>query len=311
MKKLTELYLFNSLPDGTRNAMVRDMTNEMLIDNHGVPMAKIQEQVTTIQRRYKYASRSKIVDELTKGELVPVFDEKMVVPAFVPAWLVYKAGKIVGVANISLHAKQQGQFLEIDNKRLFGLLQDAVVLRGLHQNQNKITNNMTVVKASSSVYTRMFVRCLDRLYSLNLEPVQADKASYLVSKFFLLYVLGKADSESVKGVALKAAVNETPVSVIERVEDENEVDFSSLDGFVESLGDAVPTLRNLNVRSLAETWTRMYGDSTILGIESFQYFTTAIFSAATASGLNNEAVINNLASKDVQSFYLEFFRVVR
>jgi len=311
MKKLTELFLFSALSPNVRESIVRDITNDLIIDNHKVEESSIQDQTSIIQRRYKYSSKNAVITDYSRNDTVMVYDEKMSVPAFIPAWLMMKNGNVLGIGNLSLYSKMEEKNLNIDVKKLFGIMQAATTLRNLQFNQNKVINNVALLKNLSFVYSRMFSRCLDRLYSLNLDPVQADRVSYLTSKFFLMYVVGKPLNSTVEGIALGNVLNDTPVSSIERMNDEFEFNFDKIDEFVEDLSKAIPSLSNANIRPLTETWTRMYGDTTILGIESFQYFLVSIFSVATGVSVNNETIINNLASKQIQNAYLEFFRITK
>jgi hypothetical protein len=312
MKKLTELYLFSNFAEKNRERIIAELTSEMLVKNRTVKQMAVQEQIATIQRRFKYSSKSQVLDQFTAGNVIPIYDPKMFVPTFIPAWPAFVDKRIVTVVNLSSHAKESmNDILEIEPKKLFGLLQAGSIIGGIIKNENKIINNVSILKKAAKIYTRMFARCLDRLYSLSLEEIQADRASYCIAKFFLIYVVGKTDNETVKGIATSCIPNNSPKSVFERLEGEYELDYTSFPGFIKDLSQVIPSLGTLSLRAFVEAWSRMYGDSTFLSIESFQYFAVNIFSAATSSALNNEGIINNLAGKDVSELYQEFFRIIR
>ncbi len=315
LKKLTELHLFDLFVTSTGSSSsgaVRDMTNEVLTQQFGVEQKQIADQLGVIQRRFKFVSRSRMLGDLETGAVLPVFDEKLAVPSFIPAWLIYKDQEIKAISNFTLYGKRaEDGSLEIDNKKVFGLLQSATTILALFRNQNMVANNATMIKNSTYAYVRMFVRCLDRAYSLNLQRDTADRVAYLTGKFFQVCVMGRSDNESTRAVAAQSVANGTPPGALARLDEEFTGPLDSLTGFVDALSQEFEVLRHLTERSLVENWLRMYGDSTLLAIESYYYFLSTVFSAVTTSGLNNEVMINGLADKQIIAAHSEFFRLVR
>ena len=311
LKKMTELHLFKLFVASTRSTAVRDMTNEVLTQEFTVDREAIADQLGVIQRRFKFTSKSKVLADLEQGLVVPVFDNKLAVPSFIPVWLVYRSQEINAIANLSLYAKKDGDVLQIDNKKVFGLLQAASTALGLFQNQNRVSNNTTIIKNATYAYVRMFVRCLDRAYSLNLQKETADRVAYLTGRFFQICIMGRSDNETTKAVAASAIANDTPKDALARLDEEFDGPLDDLQGFVDALAGRFEVLRHLTLRSLAENWLRMYGDSSLLGLESLYYFLVMVFSAVTTSGLNNETVINGLADRQIIAAHSEFFRLVK
>jgi len=282
------------------------LTQEFTVDREA-----IADQLGVIQRRFKFTSKSKVLADLEQGLVVPVFDNKLAVPSFIPVWLVYRSQEINAIANLSLYAKKDGDVLQIDNKKVFGLLQAASTALGLFQNQNRVSNNTTIIKNATYAYVRMFVRCLDRAYSLNLQKETADRVAYLTGRFFQICIMGRSDNETTKAVAASAIANDTPKDALARLDEEFDGPLDDLQGFVDALAGRFEVLRHLTLRSLAENWLRMYGDSSLLGLESLYYFLVMVFSAVTTSGLNNETVINGLADRQIIAAHSEFFRLVK
>jgi hypothetical protein len=312
LKKLTELHLFNLTFATSLSDRVKDMTNEVLTTNFRVDTKDIADQLAVIQRRFKFISKSKIIADLEQGVTIPIFDPKLAIPSFIPTWLVYRDQDISAISNFTIYGKRADDgTLDIDNKKVYGLLQSASTVMALFQNQNKISNNATIIKNCTHAYVRMFIRCLDRAYSLNLQKDTADRVAYLVGKFFQVCVMGRPDGESTRAIALQSVSNDTPHSLLTRLDEEFTGPLDSLPGFIEALSQHFEVLRHLTLRTLVENWLRMYGDSTLLAIESFYYFLTTIFAAVTTSGLNNEVVINGLADKQIIAAHAEFFRLIK
>jgi hypothetical protein len=232
----------------------------------------------------------------------------------IPTWLILKGNDISAICNLTLYAKdldKNEKLLDIDNKKLYGLLQSGTILLGLFKNQNKITNNIIMIKNSTYIYTRMLVRCLDRAYSLNYNKTIADKVAYLIAKFFQIYIMGRTDNETTKGIAFSCISNDTSKNALNQLDEEFDCDFSDFNEFIEELSKTFEELRHLSLRVLVENWIRMYGDSTLFALESYYYFLITIFFTFIMTGLNNEVVINNLASKEINAAYLEFFRLIQ
>lgn len=312
IKKLTELYLFNALPEDRRSAILASMTGLPILERATVSREALGEQLALIQRRYKYPSKARVLADVESGAIRMVYDKAMAVPSFLPAWLVIRDQRVEAVVNLSLHARETGDgFLEIDPKRLFGLAQCGTIALAVFNRENKIVNSMGVVKGLTYAYTRMFVKCLDRLYALNLDGLQSDRAAYLVAKWFQLGILGRVPSETVDGVARQCTNNGTPQAALERAEAESSVSYESISDFTDSLANSVAPLSTLQLRTLVEAWTRMYGDSTVLALESMPLFAMTAMSAVVSASLNNEAVIAQIAGSQLGSAYLEFFNITR
>lgn len=310
LKKLSELHLMNSLNSKTYNSIINTLKDSTIVDRFAVKQIAIQDQIATIQRRYKYISKNKVLDDFESGNTKLVFDEKMTVPSFVPAWLTIYNKKVVAVGNLSLYAKENNSLLDIDTKKLFGIMQSASILSGIYHKENKILNNHNMMKNLAQAYSRLFIRVLDRQFSLNLHPNQADKAAYLIGKFFILNLMDKKANKSIDDIAFSCCRNDITRNLIDRIEDEYEIDYTSLTKFVESLSGSIEELQLLTLKSITEGWISMYGAGMILGLESFNYFLVNLMAVSSSSMLNNETLINNLITKQIQKVYMEFFRII-
>jgi hypothetical protein len=312
LKLLTQTELFANLPDSFRDNIIKSMTSELLLTKYNVNRDRLKDNLSVIQRRYKYPSKVRVIESVESGEVIPVFDSASVIPTSIPAWLVYdKSKNIVAIANLSPYAKEGKVDLEIDIKKLFGCIQAGLVVLGLYTSENKVINNANILKNATYIYTRMFARCLDRIYSLNLDPLQTDRVSYQIAKFFQIHLMSRENNATTKNLAMTTIPGQTPKASLERMDEEYVLDYSSLTKFVESLSSSSPALSNLTIRSFMEVWIKMFGSSALFAVESGIYFFVAVMSAASLSGMNTELIINNLADKQVQALYSEFFRLVR
>jgi len=314
LKKLVDLQLFQDFAE-TRPSVKSDMVLDDLTETRSVKADQIDDQLAVIRRRFKFASRNRVLADFERGAVVPIFDEALAVPLFIPAWLIYKSGQVVALVNLSLYARRaaEGGALELDNRKMFGLLQSGSTLLALFENLNRVTNSMPVVKPAAYAYTRMLCRVLDKAYSLHMNRVHADQAAYLVALWFLTSCCSRPDNESTRGLAMGCVAGDTSPAIVRRVEEHIGEDGipAALNEFVELLAVSTETLRHATVRGIVESWMTTYGEGTLLAIESLQYFLATIFGVATNAGLCNESVVNQLAGSQLVDCHSEFFRLVR
>lgn len=311
LRPLSKLFLFENLQPLRKKEILDALTSTEYAKTYSVQKEEILEQINVIQRRFKYVSKNLVIDELEKGNIIPVFNETSKIPVFIPPWLIQEGNTIKSVVDISGYSKKDGDYQNISNKHLFALLQNALVINKLFYNENKILMNVTITKALTKIYTRMVLRVFDRLYSLNLDPLRADQCAYMVGKFFQIYLMGKTDNETTRAIAFDCCKNETPRFVIDKIESEFSINYESFPDFLTDISDNVSKISLLTIRKFIETWSGMYGETTMFASESFHCFLCSIFSANVSAGINNESVINSLAAKNIQDAYLEFFRLIK
>lgn len=318
-KKLQDMILFSSLPASTKERFLSTMTNEAQITALRVQEDQIVEQLSIIRKRYKFPSKSSVLALFDQGILRPVYDQSgtFILPTFLTAWLMSdRITTVKAVVNLTLYArkrpvtdKERGGDVDIDVKQLYGLMQNGLVAYLLYRYENRIINTMDVVKNAMQCYVRMILRCLDRLFALNSDKVATDRAAYIIGCFFLVNVLGKSDGIAVRGLAYQCCHNRTKQDIVEAVYDNLTPDYTDLTGLFSTLSAGVPALSSATLRGVLETWTRLYGDSTLLAMESFLHFAQMLSATYVGAQLNNELLINTVTQDYLKNFNVAFFQI--
>lgn len=318
-KKFTELVLFSSLPSSTKERFLSNMSNEGYLKRIRVREEMIAEQMSIIKKRYKFPSKSAIIDLFEMGVLYPVCDggSSFLIPTFIPAWLMSDSiTSVKAVVNLTQYGKRKattdteyGGEVDIDVKQLYGLLQNGLVLYLMYRHENKLMNSAEVIKNAMQCYVRMVLRCLDRIFSLNTDKISTDRAAFVIACFFLINIVGKAEGESVYGLAYQCCHNKTQRSVVESVFENYEMDYTNIASLFSALSATITPLRKATLRGTLEIWTRLYGDSTLLAMENFAQFAQVLASTNVGAQLCNEVMVNSVVADYIKKFNTAFFQV--
>lgn len=148
--------------------------------------------------------------------------------------------------------------------------------------KDKVINNSTVLETSSRIYSNFFFKIIEKAKKSINSEFQQDLVLYFIAKFFLINVLEKPDGSLVDDIAYQAIKNRTTMSSIKNIEAANTIDFTSLKGFLETIGEFLD-FGKLTYLDLAINWAKLYGETTIFAIEYFPYLLHFLFSGLRGS----------------------------
>lgn len=305
-KKLSECFLFQSINTDARAKIITEMSNKSIVDNYALTKDLMEEHIATISRRYKFQSVGSVLEEYNKGNIVLVNYPKTQIPTFIPCWLTYGSNnKIVAVINASPYIKTQKDVIDIDTKRAFSLLQLGYLNLRAFSTYTKIVNNISVITCLAKIYTKFVMKILDRNYAVNINKVNGDKVSYLIAKFFIINVLGKAENKTVNDIAANCCVNSEATRIqVEQTEDDFTINFENIATFFDAdMPSAFPCLKEMTFRQVLESYCKMYGDFNFLSLEYFYNFLSYIMSARVSANLGNDTLAMAIAERDIESAY--------
>ena len=283
-KKLSECFLFQSINAEARARIISEMSNKSIAESYALPRELMEEHISTISRRYKFQSVGSVLEEYNKGNIVLVNYPKTQIPTFIPCWLIYgnTGSKVIAVINASPYVKVQKDVIDIDTKRVFSLLQLGFLNLRAFNTYTKIINNISIVTCLAKIYTKFVMKILDRNYSVNLNKVNGDKISYLIAKFFIINVLGKAESKTVNDIAANCCINSEATRIqCEQTEDDFTINFKILQHFFDAdMPSAFPCLKEMTFRQVLESYCKVYGDFNFLSLEYFYNFLAYIMSVS-------------------------------
>ena len=313
-RKLSECFLFNSINAPSRARIIAEMGNPEIVTGSALPDDLMEEHLNVISRRYRFTNVQEIVDLARKERVVVTAYEKTQIPPFIPSWLVYNTSRqVVAVVNAAPYTKIQKNIIDIDTKRLFGLLMIGMLNLKLYGSNVKIVNNVPVLTTLTKIYTRMVMKVLDRNYSVNLDKVKSDQISYLVAKFFLINVVGKTDNDTVKSIAANCCTKGVATQQqILSTEDNFSIRFENISVFYDTdLPSAFSILNEMTLRGVLESYCKMYGDFNFLSLEYFYNFVAFVMTSFTSSNFGNDALLQSVAGNELDSAFRLVNNIVR
>ena len=306
MKSLKDSYLFqiNDKSSGLSQKMVS--YNPTLDD---LDLALIEEQLNTIQKRFSYTMKNRVINDITsKKRVVLAYNPaRMLLPTSVPAFLIARGDRPTSVVNITKYAtRDKNGELVVDTKTLYAMMQTGSLLLGCYENWVSITMNQTICKTGSSMYSKLVQKVFDKLFAINMDSVKSDKFKFLLSKFFLINLLGKSNSPSIDNMAYSNCTNGTPkLTIINFGQEFGDETFKDFNALINAIKDHFDGMGNLDTRQFMEAYIKMYGPSSMFSLEYFPYFCHMIFATMMGAHINMEYIIENIVGKEVDGFYNE------
>lgn len=310
MKLLKDTFLFEYYDKGS-NLRERMSVYSPVLDN--LPKDLMFDDIRTIQKRYNYPIKNKVIDDLNKNRIVPILNkERIKIPTAIPAYLYNDRGNVVAIVNFSNYvSKTQDGLLHGDTRQIFACLQTGSILLGCFEKWNTITANQEVCKLGTLMYTKMFTKVLDKMFAVNIDSIKSDKVKFIAARFFVTTLLGKPFTDSTMNLCLSVCNSTTKATMMSFSDSLNEEAFTRLDKVIELIAENIDGCSALTIRTFLDSFMRMYGTSAIFALEYLPYFFHMVFSVAVGAHLNSEFVIEGLLGKDIDKLYNAVSNILR
>lgn len=307
MKKITDSFIFNQ---ALKNDKTKQSITGIVLSRDSVKIDSLSESLSIINKRMKYPGKVSVLDKIGKNQITFIYNPTLVTPKYLSTTLRLVNGEPNATVNLTDFGKidSMGNF-DIYPKTLFSLAQTGVVYLEMNKNWNRYINNVAIVKNGAIVYAQMFGKVLDKLYAIKIDSFKSDLIHFMIAKFFLINMCGRANTETTNNIAYYAAFNKSSYELI-KAEEENYPDsiYSNIEVFLKAL--AKQNLNGLGIRVFLENWTRMFGESTILGMDYLPSFLGTIFSVAINGNLCKDYIIEAISGKQIDMLYHEFFKTL-
>lgn len=262
-----------------------------------------------IINRYRFPLKTKVIEDFTSGKIRLVIPpERTKLPSYMPFFLTKDRDKIVAIIDASVYGTllKDGNF-KIDAKKLYCLLEGAHLALLYYMSENAIKQHGNILTRGSAIYSNMFIRILNKQFSINIDKNKLQKALFLSSKFFLINVIGLKDSNMVFNYAAKN-VTDISMNVLEDLNDEFKIEYyKDLASFIQGLEKISDSfnlgLEGITVRGFLESYILMYDGAALLALEYFPYFIYNIISVINGGYINNQKLLEQVIGGDASSFY--------
>lgn len=319
MKPIKDLFLFK-MCDKSSDLKKKMLNYEPRLDDLNLEL--IEDQMNTIQKRYNYPAKNIILPEVG-NTIIPIYNKtRLSVPNYLPSYLMVNpqpnsagTNKVIAIVNLNSYGiiNKKTSLMDIDERKLFGLLQCGEIFLTCYRRWNSITMNQTMCKLGSLIYSRMIVKVLDKMYAVNLDPIKADKVKFVASKFFLVNMLEKnSGAETINNMAYANCTNGTSRNTINKFnEDFNPAAYANFGNFIQQLSMEIDGMANLTVRTFLDTALKLYGSATLFAYEYLPMFLHTVFSVVIGCRFNQDFVLENILGREADQLYNTFVGLMR
>ena len=308
-KSLRESFLFNHMNEGgfidKRLEDFKDPKKSIVVTPQ-----MIEEVMLHINKVSKYPSKLAVMDGYKNGALVPLVLQSDI-PNRMPTCIPFIVNKdhskaLVFIDNYATLPKNGGD-IRIEHKKFYCLMESAyMALIGIPRNSGKIA------KLGSLIFAHIFTKVLNKVFALNTNRDALNRVLFVSSKYFLTCLLGMQEQSTIFNYALGNARAATPILMAE-VDNEFTPDrLTNISVFLETLAAKaymfVPGFKKITTRDYVSAYAEMYGQSTILSLELFEYFMFMISSVVIGANLNNQTLLQEIIDIDGAKLCFEISR---
>lgn len=294
-----------------------DLTNKMieLSKTSQILDTELSEQISQIERRYGFPLKNKVIEDFKSHRVILLYNEKGVrLPSTIPAYLMNNGKTLLSCVNMSnyINKNKNGEF-HVDTKILYSYMQAGTILASCYQKYQSMINKSSIIKLGSSIYSKLFTKVINKMFTLNVTPAKIDVINFLSSWFFIHRVLGR-DSATVtdinKRYALENCKSANRLTVESYINDfDPEVDFVNLDTFIQSLAKNIHGLEDITTRGFVDSYIMSYGPAMMLSLEYLPIFFANIGFVSVGAFLNNQHPLENLFENEGEKLLKELVTI--
>lgn len=297
LKSTNQSYIFNTLNNGDA---INKIIKTILTEGVDVQASQLEEQFMTINKRYKYPLKRRVVEAYQNGQIKLKYHESAKMPTAMPFFLIQTSNGIVAIVSLSTYSyKLQNGDMSIDPKKLYTLMEAAYMAIDYSNSYSRYNTNSRVIESGSRMYASMMFNAINKKFNIGIDKRKSEFVLFFAAKFFMINVLGKdLNAISIINNTAKKLCKTTPAALVMDKDEEFPLEaYKDLNSFLTALSQ-VCAINNLNTRTFLETYMQMYGEGTILGLELFPYFVLNISSAMNAAFMNNQYMFENIIEGD-------------
>lgn len=284
------------------------------IDNYKIS----KDQLAAIVNDFKYKAtgygKERIISLIESGKLI--FVEAPGIQ--LPAWCTQGPNGIVCVCNLfgKVRKGREGNIV-YQVKEIFGLAVVGYVIRSFYVNEKRIMFSNQLITLIGGFYTKMILRLLDIMFAISSHPghVEFNGIAFVTARFFLRRVMEKESSidQEVNNISsilrpINPAFGSSVQLVLDTVKDFPEDSYTSIDKFVKALAAYFPMLNRLEVNLLIRKMITLYGEKSVLMLESPQYLLAySVSSMYSANLIKDFQMMSILGNQDGAKLVSTFF----
>lgn len=268
---------------------------------------------STLRNRQKSILISKIVESIENGDISIIYcdQESIRIPLYLP-FVIVSSGSLASCKGMVFLNNCEGVKLEDEYdcnvSKLKVALESCYIALQMHLlGSGSKLQSAQIVRPGVSIYSHMVAECLNRKFSIKLDQDVFNTVMYVLSKYFVVTVLGCNVDESVlDSYCLMNCVNANVPILKQTVADFKEEDFANIKSVISALSQH-PRLKSrlgkLTVSGFIESYINMYDAPMMLALENFPYFVFNVLSVNARTYINRYQMLEKIVSDDGKKLY--------
>ena len=299
------------------------LNDEMKIQEKAVNLIKSAKHLTNEDIEVTYIALKQITDSLTRAAL-SAFDNGQTVLVYnsVPALSISQAIPFLTFNTKSgyktyvfvdkyITISREG-VMSMQAPVLRDLLIGALVANGLKRDYSKLANSQYMSKITMEIYSDLFMRIINREFSIASKKDDYETLKYWVNRYFLENVFGTMDSpDNINKLSAAHIKHLDEIQINEIKAKYDGANITSLSALLNLMKEISPRMKNLNLGMFLNDWVNYYYIPSMLACDNIEYL---IFMIVTLLSGNN--IINISASdivkeaKGIKSFRGELLNII-
>ena len=293
--------------------LVKAIKNSTVIDK-----SYIEEQILQIEKSKPTPITSSVMDAFYNGDIVLLYSKILKIPQAIPFFAVKTPNGVKVFIFVNNYAKViksktelNKNYLNIQMKDLYSLLEGAYIAYKYATNGTMITRNYALMKLCMEAYSLMFMRLFAKEYALSMDLESYDKVLFCLNKFFIEKVWGLTNIEMASSYASNYLRN-INVSTIGLLNEEyNNANIDNIEKLLEFLRTVSPRMRTVSLRYTSQQYMNAYKPTALFAMEVLPYFMFVIQATMIGSFLVNSPMIGDVVKniKGINKFYPELVKI--
>jgi hypothetical protein len=280
----------------------------------------IEEQLLQIDKLKISPLTEKVIDSYKIGDIVLLYSNNSKIPQFFPFIVTKNNGRLIAFVFLSNYGKvidnkrsvEKSSYMDIPTKDLYALMEGAFVALSYAKSPHIFTRNYGLMSTCMQIYVGLFNKILNREYALVMDREAADKASFIVAKFFLERVWGCENTNVVFQHALNVVSATSPTTMGLLNEEYNTANVENLEDMINLLKTVSPRLAPINLRYFMQCFINQFKASAIFATEVLPYFFFVVQTTMIGSFVVNQTLISDVVKniKTIGVYYQELNKAI-
>lgn len=289
------------------------LIQKVITEGVEIPFSKMPVAYSTLRNRQKSVITTNIIEAVDNGDIVMVHCDpvKIRIPLYLP-FIIVATGTVNTCKGIVFLNNCEGGYMDSEyvcnSSKLKTALESCYIALQMFtlRNSTKLQSSQ-IVRPSVKIYAHIVAECLNRKFSIKLDPDIFNTVMYVVSKYFVKTVMGCSVDESIMDSYCLAGCINPNLPILKKTLSEFDDDiYTNIQTVLTALANH-PRLKSrlgkLTVGGFTESFINMYDASMLLSLENYSYFVFNVLSVNARTYINRYQMLESIVGDDGKKLY--------